>query len=246
MSFYRSNYHQLTPQTNYLQKRTSPPKQQYSDHKSKKYPPKSGETEKKKGPFAYLRQHIYTPSKTTKKPTTGTYIIKEELEVQEISQDEIYNFNLGQDKFLELLRKKHSSSTTPTMQIIDNYYLYQFVYSVKNKYSVSYQDEIVEGKYLPDKKVYQRTIHRTYLPTPNDFDSYCNYHLIVRIIRFLIDQEIYEIIIPRKTSIVPTTGTPVAIPYQVSDDFWKQLIDPNQLIKLPKDTNFIIRRSVGK
>ena len=80
---------------------------------------------------------------------------------------------------------------------------------------------------------WQKHCKRTYLPEPNDLDGYLDYHLIVRIIRFQIDQQIFEVVIPRDED-----------EYQVSSQFWLKLMarDCANILQLPKDTQFIVRR----
>lgn len=230
MSFQRTNLDFLVNRprsTNYLK----------AEKKEKVVKKTENEKEKKKGPYASIPQKYYQPVKEKKSRSEGEFIIDEEVYAKEISPGQIYNFNLGIEDFSKYLDQVRDKS--PKIQILDNYYLYQYIHSVKDGIPISYSEKELSHQWIPDRQVYQRKIKRIYdhQNKISDLDSYQEYHLIVRIIRFQLHGKIFEIIIPRQNTDV--------LPYQVSPKFWDLLVDKNfKILNFPSGTNFMIRQSL--
>lgn len=121
--------------------------------------------------------------------------------------------------------------SNPRMQEIDNYYLYNYVYSIKDGIGAAYQEEELEYRWNVDESTYQRKIRRVYLDDENDLNTYRDYHLIVRVYRFQINQKIYEIVTKDREYVIPK-------------NCWRLLLENNlSSLNLPSDTEFIIRQS---
>lgn len=212
MSLLRRNYYRSTPPTtNYLSHET----------KVEVVEPQ------KKGPFANIRQIIYKPLES-KKRSSGEFIIEECLEGIEVVPGKIYRLSIPVERFIKLMPKDISN---PRMQEIDNYYLYNYVYSIKDGIGAAYQEEELEYRWNVDESTYQRKIRRVYLDDENDLNTYRDYHLIVRVYRFQINQKIYEIVTKDREYVIPK-------------NCWRLLLENNlSSLNLPSDTEFIIRQS---
>jgi len=202
--------------------------------------------ENKKGIFGELTQTNFKIDKTgeTYVQPVGEFIIKEELIGVKMIDEmaEIYDFDIGKDKFIEILKNNEISKNNKKekkkieLQIIDNYYLYQYVISIKNNVITSYSEIMLNNEWNNGK--YYRTMKRTYISQPNDLDGYRDYHLIVRIIRIQIEHQIYEIIIP---SASPHDNTKI---YQIDKNSFLEMFI-NSKINVPLNSKFMIRKNIA-
>jgi len=189
------------------------------------------------GTFSKIEQPIFEPikpeSKHNKQNQTkpGTNLLmKEEVEGNVVVPGEIYNFNIGLKKFLELLQPYKDKTPSPKMQIVDNYYLYHYVCSLKNGKISTYSETVKQLHW--NGKTFIRETQRTYLEELNDINGYLDYHLITRIIRFQLDQQIFEVIIPRENN--------NSYPFQPSSQFLINLFSDD--CQLPQNVEFMVRR----
>jgi len=242
MSFQRTNLAYLTNKprsTNYLKPKKKDRKPGGEKFKGEKFKgEKFKEERKKEGPYASIHQKYYHSVEDKKTRSQGEFIIEEEIFAREVSPGQIYDFNLGLTEFLERLNREKPEKP-PKIQILDNYYLYQYIHSIKDGKPISYSEKEMSYRWIPERQVYQRKIKRIYddANQVTDLDSYQEYHLIVRIIRFQLNGQIFEIIIPRQNT--------DHLPYQVSKKFWSLLVDDNlKILNFPPNTNFMIRQSL--
>lgn len=191
----------------------------------------------KRGTFAKIEQPIFLPlkQKTPKSKAHQTVLMDEWVEGSPILSNMIYQFDVGLDRFINSIHKYKNRD--PKLQVIDNYYLYHYTCSIKNGQSLAYIDSWKKIEWHPIEKCFHRTIERTYLQDNHDFDSYLDYHLIVRIFRFQIDYQIFEIIIPRENN----SDTPFNI---TKTELWSRILAKN--LELPSNTQYIIRRKFDK
>ncbi len=205
----------------------------------------NNETNENIGPYAKVKNRLFKPLDDKDERTTeGQYQIIEEIDGYEISPGKIYQFDLGLERFLNEFKERIKSRKTSKQlkfNIIDNYYLYHYVYSIKDGNSTAYLETETDFKWDASKNTYTKTTMRSYDNIPKDLDSYKKYHFIVRMIRILIKSEIFEIVIPRGNK----------DPYNPPDDLIS-LLSANEDVKLlskklefPENTNFIIRRCIS-
>ena len=190
-----------------------------------------------KGPYSKVHQEYFIPlnEKRVERSVAGEYIIDEEIMGIEVCPGEVYKFDLGIMRWIEELEKRNiKDDQNVKIQIVDNYYLYQFIYSVKDGIPAHYTEEEIEWSWNAEQGVYRRQIKRIYGEGDTDLDSYQDYHLIVRVLRFQIGREIFEIVVPRlKNSIVYSPPTRMI----------GLLLDRNfKLLDLPNGCQFMIRR----
>lgn len=246
MSFQRSSKYYLNPQNN---RKSSSVKYLKQPDQSQQDQRKPLPNKKPDGPYASIPQRVYQPIKKeqnknqqnkNQRSTEGEYVIEEEVFGREVSSDKIYDFNLSAMEFLEHLDQSQSSTTRPPkIQTIDQYHLYQFIHSIKNGESVIYTEEELEHRWSSDTRRYYRKIVRTYQNAAqmSDLDSYQDYHLVVRIVRFQLNRRIFELIIPRNHR--------NASLYQPADNFFQLLSQHNlKLLNLPNETQFMIRQAI--
>lgn len=237
--YYKTHYQKKATNLNTSDNRPKKQKEKNgneSNRRSRTGHKQNKDREGKKGTFASIHQEIYLPTGDdvqfdSKKKNV---IMTEEVEGIELSPDKVYDFNLGHDKFIELIRPYKYLTKPPKLMIFDNYYRNHHVFSVKNKeITTSYQEDVVKSNW--NGRTYERTICRHYLSEPNDLDAHRHYHLIVRIIRYLIDGQIFEIIVPREDD---------ESPFEPDHNFWIKLFEDNH--HLPKNSMFMVRRKIDR
>jgi hypothetical protein len=201
------------------------------------------------GPYAKVEQQIFVAKDDdlngNAKIPVGVHYIDEEILGRETVPGEIYDFNLGLQSFISELSQRISPSSNLKLQLIDNYYLYQYIYSIKNGIASNYTDQEIDWSWNRTSKWYKRRIKRTYGDPISDLDSYRDYHAIVRIIRFQVPNkvtkvpEIFEIIIPRS----PNNATDRSSLYTPPNNLIQLLLKNDiESINLPKGCEFMIRR----
>ncbi|MEX0594908.1 MAG: hypothetical protein WD512_00275, partial [Candidatus Paceibacterota bacterium] len=200
------------------------------------------------GPYAKVEQQLFVAIDDdligNAKMPVGVHYIDEEIMGKEIVPGEIYDFNLNLQSFISELSQRISQSSNLKLQIIDNYYLYQYIFSIKNGITTNYTDQEIDWSWNRTSKWYKRRIKRTYGDPISDLDSYRDYHAIVRIIRFQVPNkitkvpEIFEIIIPRSSNNLDQS------PLYTPPNNLIQLLLKNDIesINLPKGSEFMIRR----
>jgi hypothetical protein len=201
------------------------------------------------GPYAKVKQQVFVAKDDdlngNAKIPVGVHYIDEEILGRETVPGEIYDFNLGLLSFISELSQRISPSSNLKLQLIDNYYLYQYIYSIKNGVASNYTDQEIDWSWNRTSKWYKRRIKRTYGDPISDLDSYRDYHAIVRIIRFQVPNkitkvpEIFEIIIPRS----PNNATDLSSLYTPPNNLIQLLLNNDiESINLPKGCEFMIRR----
>ncbi len=163
------------------------------------------------------------------------HLLEEEyLHVTEVSPGAIYDFNVGETKFRELLRRVKSNKSIEA-RITDQYYLYQYVVCyLPDKRHYAYTLEPVEEEYNQSTQRYRRKFKINYFPeNGHDLDSYNSYNLIVRIIEFTHAAKSYQIIIPRQS------GTS----FDLGSNAWLKLCGHNE-IEFPVGTSFVVKERI--
>jgi hypothetical protein len=232
-----NNHKNYNNNTNYVKQYGS----RDSDSHQTKYVKNNDENE---GPYAKVEQKIFVEDDVVEKESSGIHFFDEEIMAREMVVGEIYDFNLGPMAFCDELdkRMKNKLKKNIKLQIIDNYYLYQYIFSIKDGVRSNYIDQEIDWKWNKDTKWYRRRIKRTYGDSISDLDSYRDYHAVIRIIRFQMMgsnrklPEIFEVIIPRSDGNTP---------YSPPENFIDLLLQCNlKLLNFPKGVEFMIRRLV--
>lgn len=212
------------------------------------------------GPYAKVEQLIFIGQNedSSVSKTVGEHVIDEEIMAKEIVPGEMYSFNLGITGFITELEKRmaiannNKKKQNIKLQVIDNYYLYQHIFSIKDGVRSNYVDQEIDWKWNRITRWYRRSTKRTYGDSATtDLDSYRDYHAVVRIIRFQMSNnpdhklpEIFEVIIPRSSGANPTENANGL--YQPPTNFIDLLLIRDlKTLNLPNNTEFMIRRQVA-
>lgn len=212
------------------------------------------------GPYAKVEQLVFVGQNedSSVSKTVGEHVIDEEIMAKEIVPGEMYSFNLGITGFITELEKRmvvanaNKKKQNIKLQVIDNYYLYQHIFSIKDGVRSNYVDQEIDWKWNRITRWYRRSTKRTYGDSAaTDLDSYRDYHAVVRIIRFQMSNnpdhklpEIFEVIIPRSSGASPTEN--VNGLYQPPTNFIDLLLIRDlKTLNLPNNTEFMIRRQVA-
>ena len=127
-------------------------------------------------------------------------IVQEDFHfAKEIIPDQIYDFNIGEQHFRQLLRKQRGDHK---VIVVDHYHLYHYVVCVdSDRKKWTYSEEVVSEEWTDVGEtggIWRRVVKRQYFqPNSHDLDSYLEYQLIVRIVRLMFQNRCFEIIIPR-------------------------------------------------
>jgi hypothetical protein len=163
---------------------------------------------------------------------TPKIITEEYLHVTEVIRDKIYDFNVGESAFRNIIRKL-KTTRVPDIKVIDQYMLLQYVVCyLSDRRNYAYSQELISSEYLRDKLRYKQVWKREYFDEDNhDIDTYDKYHLMVRMIEFTHKSMLYVIVIPREGK------KPL---YDCNSNMWLKMQGEYDM-KFPEGTKFIIK-----
>lgn len=176
--------------------------------------------------------------------------------VEEVVPNCIYNLGVSKDKFfeelekLEKLEKLEAGGRKMNLECSDRYYVYQYVMIVKDKSKYGYLEEVIEEGFDNYSGEYLRVIKC--IPCDiTDFNSYINYHLVVKVVSFSVEgggggvkkgRWVYEIIIPREYHDIFSYKREVGSECVEVDKFVDgSLMAKKYNVDYPEKTRFIIK-----
>jgi hypothetical protein len=184
-----------------------------------------------KGLFNSIPQETFK-TKASKTFNPATKIITEQYDAHEVLPGMVYNYDLGIDEFIRILK----TVDKPAFKVYDNYYYYQNVLSIHKRKKSGFIEKTISQEWLETENKYQKISEVSNLDLLNHEINLMNqydFHLMAKIIRFKINpKETLEIIIPdHKYRLQPNI-------------FTNQLLTDHKALKLPEETTFIRKKCV--
>jgi hypothetical protein len=175
------------------------------------------------GIFSNIKKINYQPLDHTDF-TPNTKKFQEEYTATEVLKDKIYNYDIGQDKFIQLLQQKTSK---PRHKTFTNYYYYQYVLSIHNGNKTAFVEKTISQRYDQEKQTHYKETHISSVDILKiNLLSSFKFHQMIKIIRFQLKNHCFEIIIPSHS---------FKIPHQ-------NLFQNLNHIEFPKGTTFIHKK----
>jgi len=186
-----------------------------------------------KGLFNSIAQKEYKklPTRPFK---ASTKIITEEYDAYEVLPGIIYNYDLGLERFVQLLETAithNSSAKFP--KVYTNYYYYQHILSIYKGKKTGFVEKLISQKWLDQEQKHQKISEVSNVENPCHLMNQHNFHMIARVVRYKINSnETLEIIIP---------DPKFKINY---NNFTSQLLqkETQELLNFPENTTFIRKK----